>query len=89
MTPRVSRKEFIDWLKTKPANKPACLDDINNCVMAEYAKEKFGAVQPEAGTQSVFNWHSAEHVFDFDFHTNYSEFEGAKTYGEVIKKLEG
>lgn len=83
----VTRQQFLDWLKTKSASQPACLDDTGNCPMANYAMEVLGAASPEAGSCGVYD-DDNNPIFEFADGLRFHHFKGAKTYGEVIRKIE-
>lgn len=84
----VSRDEFVQWLRSKPANTPSCLADTHNCVMAQFAREKFYAKEPDAAESSVYEGFGMNKVLQFESGLSFYQFEGEETYGEVADKLD-
>lgn len=79
-------QDILEWMKTKPADTKACLDNIGCCIMADYAREVHGFKDPEAGVEMVYSRGDLDIRIAFR-HFNFHMIQGAKTYGEAVKKL--
>lgn len=84
----VTRAEFLQWLRSKPADTPSCLSDTHKCVMADFAREVFKAVNPDAAENTVFEGNGLDRAFQFEEGLSFYQFEGEETYGEVADKIE-